>query len=130
MGEISYLDRLLPGFHAMGFAGQLNALLKAANSTSVRANLPALVAALGADGVVVTADASQPDLLATWNALCDQLNADVAIILKDYDNCKVATLEDFGVKWNQCCVALDREAALSGTYAATFGYLVCPYTYQ
>jgi len=130
MSELTYIDRLLPGFARIGFAAQLNALLSAHNLTAVRSNLAPLGEKMTTDGLLVTVDHLGPDLLVVWNDLCDALNADPGITIPDYANCQVTTLVDLAVKWNQMMVALDREAGLSGTYAVTFGPMVVPYHYQ
>lgn len=131
MAQTPYLDKLLPGFASIGFAGQLNDLLLAANLAAVRTHLSALIPKLTADGVTgMSATATAANLLTNWNLLCDNLNAASAITIKDYVNCKVVTLEDFGVKWRQLLTGLDREAALDKDYVALFGRYVVPFWYQ
>ena len=101
------------------------------NQAIAQANFPALLAKLAADGVVVTVMATQAPFVEAWNALCDELTAyGPPITIPDYDNCKVLDPIDFGVKLGQMAVALDREAGLSGTYAAAFVGLTVPHLYQ
>ena len=97
----------------------------------MRTHLSALLPKLTADGVTgITATATAANLITNWNLLCDNLNAASAITIKDYVNCKVTTLEDFGVKWLQLLTGLDRETALDKDYVALFGRYVVPFHYQ
>ena len=125
------INKLMPGFAAGGFGQQLNSTLLAANLAAVRVHLGSLIPKLTADGVTgITATATAANLVTNWNLLCDNLNAASAITIKDYANCKVTKAEDFGVKWKQLCVALDRETALDRDYTACFGACVVPFSYQ
>ena len=130
MAETTYLNRLLPGFQAIGFSQKLNDMLRAQNVAAVRAHLPVLTAQLRAEGVGLTVNPLAPDLPGTWNALCDELETDPAITLPDYATYKVTSVDDFGVQWRQLCVALDREEGLSHTYTQYLGEACVPIAYQ
>lgn len=131
MTTTPYLDKLLPGFASIGFSAQLNDLVVATNLAAVRTGLTALLPKLTTDGVTgITATATAANLLTNWNLLCDNLNAASAITIKDYSNCKVVTLEDFGVKWKQLLAAVDREAALDRDYVALLGRCVVALHYH